>query len=1075
MNQMQFQTGLAIQNSSNPILRLQGNQMMQDSVNSFSSFIDPKTGKNKGSGKAGVVGTAIGVASDIIGSFLPQKDEYDGPKGDVTQTMDSVYDGISDAAMSLGPVGMLVGGIMKGGAMLGKGVNALGGGTDGMCVCAGTKVFTSSGKVVNIEDLQKEEGIIGWNEETKEIKPQAIHNFIEPRQKECIEIVLKNGYSIRCSIDHPILSDNNPKAKSKYINGKRIAIREWKFRRADELKTGDFVGLANNIDYWGDNHLDNAYLVGLLIGDGSYGKGASCRIISADQDTWKYLEDNNLGIINHCDDSRLEKYNKEIRTYRIIGGMELLHQLGISYQTGKNKTLPKNIGTFDKSSVCNLLAGLFDTDGSISVNQEKKTYSITLYQSNIDLLEEVRTQLHKLGIFSTIGTRKATKYELGGKIINSKESYRLEIHDISSALKFCNLIPLNISYKKENLSKIQNMLKDKKAQEHNDISGAKQCKIVSITPIGVQTVYNLQADYDHTYLANCIITHNTTTDAILGSSFLNLTPIGLINGFGGSKADTITKDDLAFEQVGSSYTGSNMDVNNALTKSGKKYGLFSQKAKNKANKEIQDARRQQYTISNIADDAYERFAIRNSMAAINGNRRAFNMQGGYDQQAVRIGRSGLKIDSIEKAKNILNKYNKQQTNQLQQGGTLDPFEYYLESLPENQRDSTNFRVKDYWIFNGKPKDFKEARRRGMFTQQSDGWHANTIAWNPETGEGEFMKSPDHPSIQQEVEWYNSDDGAGFRNDYELVKSSPYWKYVRRKEIPSHKQGGSFIELAVEETSIELINPMSIPEFQKGGTLSQKVKDYYNGYDLSDVTLVNDSSPRTEGSIIYSPSDEYTVHELWHYLSQNKPNEALKEFYDQLDDTKLQEFGADLEFVKRTGDPGDFYNPSELEARLKAAKFMSQGSLYDKEFFRNLRGDETRYGDNMRDLLRMFDDDHLERLFNVLPKFQNGGSINVIPDGALHARKHNMDIEGITKKGIPVVSEKDGEIEQQAEIEKEEIIFRLEVTQKLEELEKKFYSDESTQEEKDECALEAGKLLVNEILYNTQDNSGKLLK
>jgi len=46
--------------------------------------------------------------------------------------MDSVYDGISDAAMSFGPIGMMVGGIMKGGALLGKGMNALGGGTDGM-------------------------------------------------------------------------------------------------------------------------------------------------------------------------------------------------------------------------------------------------------------------------------------------------------------------------------------------------------------------------------------------------------------------------------------------------------------------------------------------------------------------------------------------------------------------------------------------------------------------------------------------------------------------------------------------------------------------------------------------------------------------------------------------------------------------------------------------------------------------------------------------------------------------------------------------------------------------------------
>ena len=565
----------------------------------------------------------------------------------------------------------------------------------------------------------------------------------------------------------------------------------------------------------------------------------------------------------------------------------------------------------------------------------------------------------------------------------------------------------------------------------------------------------------------------TATDSILGSSFLSLTPLGLINGFGGRKADTITKDNQAFETVGSSYTGSNQKVDDALQKSGKKYGLFSNKARKRANQEIFEATTQQNIISDIADTATDLFNIRNSMAAINGNRYKLHLQGGYNQGSIRVGKKGLKIQNLDKAREFIKSYKQQQTNQLQQGGPIDPFEYYLQSLPESQKDSSNFRVKDYWVFNGKPKDFTEARRRGMFTQQNDGWHANTIAWNPETGEGEFMKSPDHPSIQQEVEWYNSDDGAGFRNDYELVKSSPYWKYVRRKEIPSHKQGGTFIELTVEETSIELINPMSIPEFQKGGTLSQKVKDYYNGYDLSDVTLVNDSSPRTEGSIIYSPSDEYTVHELWHYLSQNKPNEALKEFYDQLDDTKLQEFGADLEFVKRTGDPGDFYNPSELEARLKAAKFMSQGSLYDKEFFRNLRGDENRYGDNMRDLLRMFDDDHLERLFNVLPKFQNGGSINVIPDGALHARKHNMDMKGITKKGIPVVSEKDGGIEQQAEIERNEVILRLEVTQKLEELEKKFYSDESTQEEKDEYALEAGKLLVYELLENTIDNTGLL--
>ena len=83
----------------------------------------------------------------------------------------------------------------------------------------------------------------------------------------------------------------------------------------------------------------------------------------------------------------------------------------------------------------------------------------------------------------------------------------------------------------------------------------------------------------------------------------------------------------------------------------------------------------------------------------------------------------------------------------------------------------------------------------------------------------------------------------------------------------------------------------------------------------------------------------------------------------------------------------------------------------------------------------------------------------------------MDLDGITKKGIPVI---DNNGEQQAEIEREELILRLEVTQKLEELQKKFYSEEISETEKNQLALEAGKLLVNEILYNTQDNTNKLL-
>ena len=203
-------------------------------------------------------GTGIGIgnpytfAANVLGSGLqamtgPSK-EYGGRHGNITKTMDAIYGGVQGVAATLGPVGMGVSAAMA----LNKGLSNLFGSTDGMCVCAGTKVFTANGDIINIENLKQEQGIIGWNQITHEIRPNTIKGFLEPRQKECLEIELKNGTILRCSIDHPILSNNRPKAESHYINGKRIAFREWSFKRADELKVGDWVGFANNIDYWGN-------------------------------------------------------------------------------------------------------------------------------------------------------------------------------------------------------------------------------------------------------------------------------------------------------------------------------------------------------------------------------------------------------------------------------------------------------------------------------------------------------------------------------------------------------------------------------------------------------------------------------------------------------------------------------------------------------------------------------------------------------------------------------------------------------------------------------------------------------
>ena len=132
---------------------------------------------------------------------------------------------------------------------------------------------------------------------------------------------------------------------------------------------------------------------------------------------------------------------------------------------------------------------------------------------------------------------------------------------------------------------------------------------------------------------------------------------------------------------------------------------------------------------------------------------------------------------------------------------------------------------------------------------------------------------------------------------------------------------------------------------------------------------------------------------------------------------------------------------------------------------------------------------LEQLLQYIstPKHKNGGQLknietaeepSVIPEGALHAHKHNLDLDGITKRGIPVIQnvndevetlaeiqQKGGELQQSAEIEREEIIFSKELTDFIEEKRKEWHETGSN-----EILEEVGKRVTKEILFNTDDRT-----
>lgn len=193
----------------------------------------------------------------------------------------------------------------------------------------------------------------------------------------------------------------------------------------------------------------------------------------------------------------------------------------------------------------------------------------------------------------------------------------------------------------------------------------------------------------------------TTTDKILDSKFMKLTPMGLVNAFGAKKADTIYKDNETWEQQGSAYGGSMAKVDDALTKSGKKYGAFSGKARRKANAQIAEAKRQQNLVSDINQEAQDAFAASNYSGI--GLRNELALIGGYRNMAV--GKQGMKILDKESqwAREVLNKAKKHKEEPVEQppkfeeggkvnvipDGALHAHKHHLEEIDPKLKEVTS--------------------------------------------------------------------------------------------------------------------------------------------------------------------------------------------------------------------------------------------------------------------------------------------------------------------------------------------------------------------------------------------------
>ena len=377
------------------------------------------------------------------------------------------------------------------------------GGDEG-CITEDNLVYTSDGRQLSIKDITKKDKLVGYDNNNKIVTEEPI-NFINiPSKKECIKLTTNSGRTIECSIDHPILSSNE-----KDYND----CLKFDWHQAQELVIGNYVAIAKSIPYFGQDSINNARAIGIFIGDGSYMNNSSVRLTSCDVEIQSFIEN-----LYPCvtTGSYTTKDGRILKELRVRKAKYDINKLGISGQTKTNKRLPEIINTCDKSSITELLGGLYDTDGCVSTTYYKKRnkYStiINLTQSSEELLKQVLYLLQKLGIRGYI--YKVNKKPSRNSVCENQNSvyYSLDIHDRDSIINFHKNIKFLVKYKQKRLEQAAKYYENQKSLQKD--RGFYYEKIVNIENVGAKTIYNITAGNTHTYLVNGIITHNSAFETM---------------------------------------------------------------------------------------------------------------------------------------------------------------------------------------------------------------------------------------------------------------------------------------------------------------------------------------------------------------------------------------------------------------------------------------------------------------------------------------------------------------------------------------------------------------------------------
>lgn len=386
-------------------------------------------------------------------------------------------------------------------------------------------------------------------------------------------------------------------------------------------------------------------------------------------------------------------------------------------------------------------------------------------------------------------------------------------------------------------------------------------------------------------------------------------------------------------------------------------------------------------------------------------------------------------------RNIINK-SKELSNKPEVVG--DPYDSFIKTLPKELVIDENYRMKAAWKAYGSPKDYNEALWEGLIQPIDENtFKLPSIGYNEETEEYEYLnKGKENDIVAKDIRVWDNDV-------IPLVKELKYGGYIRtfneEKDCWTYSKNKPQNTLDQKQVNIPKEQSGEVVDYLKQGGKNKRS-------ELVLLNIANNSQAPFMQRILMN--DKRSIPEPQKYWENGKDSGRRS--------THILAYGEKNgktyvfpEVQEENGELKWFDWPQNLDRAIQNNDYLEMSPEEAEWFTTNYKSYYPHYFGTQ--------------------SFKQGGQMSVIPEGALHAHKNHMEGAGedFTEKGIPVVDNKG---EQQAEIERNEIIFRKEITDKIEELYKK-YKEEDSDSKKDEIAIEMGKILTCEITKHTDDKTG----